>query len=124
MFDESNEHKKTKGLSIFQGKVVDLENKIKKAPIPHVGWNTLKFNKLNNKSFLKKVLNKNSYYFVHSFYVKPTDKKSVMTFTRYNNLNFVSSISKENIYGFQFHPEKSGLNGIKLINQILKNHEI
>ena len=47
-----------------------------------------------------------------------------MTFTSYNNLNFASSISKGNIYGFQFHPEKSGINGIKLIKQILERHEI
>ena len=124
MFDESTEYKKTSGLSIFPGKVVHMENKVKKAPVPHTGWNTLRFNNINQNSFLKKILNKNSYYFVHSFYVKPINKKSVMTFTNYNNLNFASSISKGNIYGFQFHPEKSGINGIKLIKQILERHEI
>ena len=92
--------------------------------MPHTGWNTLRFNNINQNSFLKKILNKNYFYFVHSFYVKPINKKSVMTFTSYNNLNFASSISKGNIYGFQFHPEKSGINGIKLIKQILERHEI
>ena len=62
-----------------------MENKVKKAPVPHTGWNTLRFNNINQNSFLKKILNKNSYYFVHSFYVKPINKKSVMTFTSYNN---------------------------------------
>lgn len=124
MFDESNEYKKTKGLSIFPGKVIDMKNKIKNSPVPHVGWNNLQFNNLNKNFFLKKILNQNPFYFVHSFYVQPKNKKEVMTQTKYYNLNFVSSISKENLYGFQFHPEKSGLNGIKLIKQILRKHEI
>lgn len=124
MFDESSEFKKTKGLSILSGKVINLSKNIKKQPIPHTGWNSVKFNSNNKSIFVKKILNKNSYYFVHSFYVQPENKKSIMTYTKYENLNFSSSISENNIYGFQFHPEKSGINGINLIKEIFKKHEI
>jgi len=124
MFDESSEFKKTKGLSILSGKVINLSKNIKKKPIPHTGWNSVKFNSNNKSIFVKKILNKNSYYFVHSFYVQPENKKSIMTYTKYENLNFSSSISENNIYGFQFHPEKSGINGINLIKEIFKKHEI
>ena len=124
MFEESFEYKKTKGLSILPGKVIGMSNKVNSLPVPHTGWNILKFNNSNKNNFLKKNLNKKSYYFVHSFYAQPLNNKDIMTTTKYENLNFTSSISKENVYGFQFHPEKSGINGIKLINQILKKHEI
>ena len=124
MFDESYEYKKTKGLSILPGKVISISNKVKSLPVPHTGWNILRFNNFNKNNFLKKSLNQNSYYFVHSFYAEPLNKKDIMTTTKYEKLNFSSSISRGNVYGFQFHPEKSGINGIKLINQILKKHEI
>lgn len=124
MFDSSEENKKTKGLSILKGKVLNLNKKIKKSPIPHTGWNIVKFNQSNEKKNIKKLINNKSYYFVHSLFILPKNKKEILTSTKYENLSFCSSISNNNVYGFQFHPEKSGINGIKLINQVLKNHEV
>ena len=124
MFESSEENKKTKGLSIFQGKVINLNKRIKKLPIPHTGWSIVKFNQSNKKKNIKKFINNKSYYFVHSFFILPKNKKEILSSTNYENLSFCSSISKNNVYGFQFHPEKSGINGIKLINQVLKNHEV
>ena len=64
---------------------------------------------------------KNSFYFVHSYYAKPYDKQLILTNTSYYNLEFCSSVLKENILGCQFHPEKSGNEGIKLISNFFKN---
>ena len=124
MFESSEENKNTKGLSIFGGKVINLNRRIKKLPIPHTGWNIIKFNQSNKNKNIKKLVNNKSFYFVHSFFILPKNKKEILTTSKYENLSFCSSISKKNVYGFQFHPEKSGINGIKLIKQVLKNHEI
>ena len=63
---------------------------------------------------MKNFLNEEYYYFVHSFYVVPENKKIIYTTTNYGNFNFCSSVKFKNIYGFQFHPEKSGKNGLSV----------
>lgn len=125
MFESSEENKKTKGLSIFKGKVINLNKKIKKFPIPHTGWNSVElYGNSNKNKKIKKLIKNKSYYFVHSFFILPKNKKEILTTTNYSSYNFCSSVFKNNIYGFQFHPEKSGINGINLINQILKDYEV
>ena len=119
LFSKSNEFKITEGLNIFNGEVKKFDEKNIK--VPHIGWNNLELNNNLNKYQLVKQINfQNSYYFVHSYYVKPNDKKIILTFTDYKKTRFCSSILKENIFACQFHPEKSGLNGIKLIKNFLK----
>ena len=119
LFSKSHEFKITKGLNIFDGEVKKFDEKNNK--VPHIGWNNLELNNNLNKYQFKKKLNfENSYYFVHSYYVKPNDNKIILTFTDYEKTKFCSSILKENIFACQFHPEKSGLNGIKLIKSFLK----
>ena len=56
-------------------------------------------------------------YFVHSYYVNPIDKKNVLTYTKYENFEYCSSIKKRNIFATQFHPEKSGSEGIKIYKE-------
>lgn len=114
LFDSSEEFGYTKGLSLIEGKVVsfdktkmDMENH----KVPHMGWNRI-FNKSN------KLFNglENPYlYFVHSYHAITDDKYTIGT-THYG-YDFASAVQKDNIYGFQPHPEKSHNNGI----QILKN---
>ena len=84
--------------------------------MPHVGWNTAKV--LNNKH--KFIKNHDIYYFVHSFYVLPKNKKIIYSTTKIDNFSFCSSIIKNNIFGCQFHPEKSGKQGTKISQKIFR----
>jgi len=113
LFEKSEEAPKIKGLSIFQGKV----SRLKKAKIPQIGWNQLKIQK---KSKILKGLKEGSFvYFMHSFYPKPLDKKIIITKTNYG-IDFCSSIESKNIFGVQFHPEKSGKVGLKILKNFVE----
>ena len=112
LFDESTEGGHTKGLGIIPGTVERFTNQLK---VPHMGWNQLKIT-TEDCPIYKDVPEGTSVYFCHSYYVKPTDDKVSATKTDYG-IDFTSSIWKENIFGVQFHPEKSQSIGL----QILKN---
>ena len=86
--------------------------------VPHIGWNKIKFKK-QNKIFDKDLNNKN-FYFVHSYYCKPNNKKSILSSTKYNDVDFCSSILEKNILATQFHPEKSGKYGLKFLKKIIR----
>jgi len=114
LFDSSEEFGDTEGLGLIPGKVVAFDKSkmdMSEHKVPHVGWNKV----FNKPSKLFKDLENPYLYFVHSFHVV-TDDKYVIGTTHYG-YDFVSSVQKDNIYGFQPHPEKSHDNGI----QILKN---
>jgi glutamine amidotransferase len=114
LFDNSEEFGHTEGLGIIPGKIVSFDKKKMKKDekkVPHVGWNKV-FTK-NNKLF--DTLDDPYLYFVHSFHAV-TDDKYVIGTTSYG-YNFTSVVQKDNVYGFQPHPEKSHNSGI----QILKN---
>ncbi len=112
LFYESNEHGKHSGLSLVKGKFVNFKDKNKKIKVPHVGWNECKI--INNNNLFYKITDNSDFYFTHSYILKDFNKDCVITKTNYN-LNFVSAINYKNIYGVQFHPEKSQLNGMKLL---------
>ncbi len=83
--------------------------------VPHIGWNTVEAN--NNSRLLE--TNKDEFYFVHSFHAEPiTENEIVLHFTKYEE-NFVSGFEKKNIFGVQYHPEKSHQQGLNLINRFL-----
>ena len=115
--DEGHEDKITKGLGIISGKIKKFSNK--KLIIPHMGWNTISVNKAD--PIIKKNLNEKDFYFVHSYIYENINKENILGLTTYGK-NFPSIINKGNIYGVQFHPEKSHKNGLKLIkNFIMKS---
>ena len=115
--DEGHEDQITKGLGIISGKIKKFSNK--KLIIPHMGWNTIRVNKAD--PIVKKNLNEKDFYFVHSYIYKNINKENILGLTTYGK-NFPSIINKGNIYGVQFHPEKSHKNGLKLIkNFIMKS---
>ena len=110
-----------KGLSYIDSLVKKFnfldDNELK---VPHMGWNKVKL--INNQSQLfKKSLEGSKFYFVHSYYVKCNESSNVLTKTDYG-LNFDSSFENGNIFGVQFHPEKSHRYGINLFNNFLKIH--
>jgi glutamine amidotransferase len=116
LFDQSDEFKKTKGLSLITGKVKKIP--LIKTTVPNIGWQQIK---LKRKNFLiKESLNLNYFYFIHSYFCLPKDQKNIMSLSKINNFNFCSSIKKGNIYGMQFHPEKSGKSGIKILKNLQK----
>ena len=120
LFTESEEFDHIKGLGVIEGSVESLSRKLTTVPVPHVGWNTVINQKLLNQqkfgSWSKIVLDHNDYYyFVHSYYVKPKNIEDIYTVTRYGQHEFCSSIKLDNVFGCQFHPEKSGPRGLKFL---------
>jgi glutamine amidotransferase len=107
-FPESDEGA-GKGLALFEGKNVRLPNFVK---VPHMGWNTLRIVKQNE--ILDGVDDEAYVYFVHSLYPVPIDKEIVCAQTDYGT-TFTSAIAAKNVYGTQFHPEKSGDIGLKIL---------
>ena len=108
LFETSEESPGIEGLSIFKGKVV----KFRRGKIPQIGWNKVIPN--------KKSIFKNEYmYFVNSYYVVPDDNSIISAITDYYG-KFVSAIQFNNVTAMQFHPEKSGKEGIELIKRWLK----
>lgn len=112
--DEGYEDQITKGLGIIPGKIKKFSNK--KLIIPHMGWNTVSINKKD--TIIKNNLNEKDFYFVHSYIYENINKENVLGLTTYGK-KFPSIINKGNIYGVQFHPEKSHKNGLKLIKNFI-----
>ncbi len=114
LFFESSEEGPGNGLSFFQGKVIQLPKTVK---VPQMGWNTINIAKQN--SLLTDIPEGAYVYFVHSLYPKPTDQSITLTRTEYG-VTFTSAVAKGNIYGTQFHPEKSGEVGLKILKNFAK----
>ena len=114
LFTRSDEFGKNEGLGIINGSVQSFKSYIKEKPIPHVGWNKIQI-KESNQSSKSIIDNENYFYFVHSYFVKPKNKNIILTETNYENFNFCSSIIDDNIFACQFHPEKSGKNGLNVL---------
>lgn len=114
LFESSEESPNIKGLSIFKGKCKKFINKNLK--IPQIGWNSIKINK--SSLLLKNIKNNSYFYFVHSYYVDSKDKEIILTKTNYG-IDFVSAIEKNNIFAVQFHPERSGDIGIKILENFI-----
>ena len=111
--DIGYENETSNGLSIINGKVKKLNTK---ENLPHVGWNSLNL-KTKNKIF-EGIPNKTDFYFTHSYVFELNDTTNEISSTNYGT-SFTSAINKQNIFGTQFHPEKSQSAGIKLIKNFL-----
>jgi len=98
------------GLALFEGENVRLQGEVK---VPHMGWNTLRLVKPN--SLFDGVADGSYVYFVHSLYPVPTDRNIVASETDYGE-TFTSAIISKNVFGMQFHPEKSGNIGLKILD--------
>jgi glutamine amidotransferase len=114
LFFQESEEGPGKGLALFEGKTVRLPNSVK---VPHMGWNTLRIVKQNQ--FFEGVADESYVYFVHSLYPVPVDKEIVAAETEYGT-TFASAIASKNVYGTQFHPEKSGDVGLKILANFAK----
>ena len=114
--DVGYEEIETKGLGWISGKVSKIDNQNGKYKLPHIGWNEL--NIVKDSRIFKDIKDKSHMYFVHSYEFIPEDKDVISSTTNYSS-NIVCSVEKENIFGMQFHPEKSDKLGLKIIENFL-----
>ena len=115
--DIGYEETETKGLGWIAGKVSKIDNQNGKYKLPHIGWNEI--NIVNDSKIFKDIKNKSHMYFVHSYELIPDDKNVITATTDYSS-NIICSVEKENIFGTQFHPEKSDKLGLKIIENFIK----
>ena len=114
--DIGYEGTETKGLGWISGKVTKIDNQEGKYKLPHIGWNQI--NIVKDSKIFKNIENNSHMYFVHSYEFIPKDKNVVSATTDYSS-NIVCSVEKENIFGTQFHPEKSDKIGLKIIDNFI-----
>ncbi len=113
LFEKSYEYGESKGLGLLKGTIQPLRNVIdENLKVPHIGWNSLKF--VGNKNRLFKYINEGDHvYFVHSFYAADCYDSLIAT-SEYSK-DITAAVGKGNIYGCQFHPEKSGNVGLNIL---------
>ena len=114
--DIGYEETETKGLGWISGKVSKINNQSGKFKLPHIGWNQI--NILKESKIFKGIKNNSHMYFVHSYEFVPENKNVISATTEYSS-NIVCSVEKENIFGTQFHPEKSDKIGLKIIDNFI-----
>jgi len=117
LFESSEEANESKGLGIFKGKVRKFEEK-NKLKVPHIGWNQLKIAS-KNCPLLKDVADGSYVYFCHSYYPDPQDKLVIAATCDYGK-EFAAITWKDNVYGAQFHPEKSQETGLKILKNFVE----
>lgn len=108
LYEKSFEDGEWEGLGLLKGEIVKFDTDVK---IPHMGWNELKVNK--NDDILKYIKEEDYVYFVHSYYAK-SDFSEVIAYANYG-VKVPAVVSSKNVYGMQFHPEKSGDTGMNLL---------
>jgi glutamine amidotransferase len=114
--DVGYEEVETKGLGWISGKVSKIDNQNDKFKLPHIGWNEL--NIVKSSQIFRDIKDKSHMYFVHSYEFIPEDKSVISATTDYSS-SIVCSVEKENIFGTQFHPEKSDKLGLKIIENFI-----
>jgi glutamine amidotransferase len=122
LLEESEEFGITKGLGLIKGKVIRMPLK-ENAPekLPHVSWNTLQEPAKNRweHTILSKIPIQNDFYFVHSFVAKPLNEGDILATTQYGDTTFTAAVHNNNIFGTQFHPEKSGEMGFVILKKFI-----
>lgn len=112
LFEEGYECELRKGLGFIGGKI-KLMNSKENLKIPHIGWNRLEFNRENK---ILNNINKESFvYYVHSFMATEMIDENLIAYSKYGDINIPGIVNKGNVYGMQFHPEKSGEVGLKIL---------
>jgi glutamine amidotransferase len=119
-FTKSYENGIYDGLNLIEGEVKKFEISDKKLKIPHIGWNSVSFaDSVYAQKMFDGIQNNENFYFVHSYYPVLKDEKKAAGFSSYG-IDFCSCIAFENIWGSQFHPEKSGDKGLLVLKNFIK----
>ena len=117
LFTESEEFGSGKGLDLIPGFIKKFSKDLttEKIKVPQIGWNQIYKNKMGWENTALRDLNERDFmYFVHSYFVKPNSEDVILTKTNYCEIEFCSSIQKDNIFATQFHPEKSSTKGLSI----------
>ena len=114
--DIGYEETETKGLGWISGKISKIDNQNGKYKLPHIGWNQI--NIVKESKIFKNIENNSHMYFVHSYEFIPNDKNVISATTEYSTI-IVCSAEKENLFGTQFHPEKSDKIGLQIIENFI-----
>lgn len=123
LFDKSNEFMDTPGFSAIPGEVTKIPtttstNILRR--VPHIGWSPLNISKENTSPLFTNINENDSFYFVHSYMCEPSNEKDVSASVDYLGQKIIAAISRKNVFGTQFHPEKSGKSGLKIIENFIK----
>ena len=125
LFEKSEEFGVNKGLCLIKGDIKHLKKKIKiNFQIPNIGWHLLKRNSKIKKNKLIDFSKKEYAYFIHSYFANPKDKRIISSYIKIESNLICSSIEKENIFATQFHPEKSGEYGLKILKKFCAMRQI
>jgi len=119
LLSKGYEDGESSGLNFFNGYVDKIPVKNKK--LPNIGWRKVKFSDNKNFSFLKKFDN-SKFYFVHSYMSNVNNEESIISHISYDGIKIPSMIFQKNVIGIQFHPEKSGKNGIEFLNELITKY--
>jgi len=114
--DKGDEGGESEGLGFIQGEIKKFQPILKEERIPHIGWNEV--HKLNSSKLLEGIPDKSDFYFVHSYFFQTKNEENIIAWTPYCG-KFSSIINSGNIYGVQFHPEKSIPAGFSLLKNFL-----
>ncbi|MEZ4332039.1 MAG: imidazole glycerol phosphate synthase subunit HisH [Myxococcota bacterium] len=123
LFEEGEEHGRTRGLGVFRGKVTrfpaeaadprDPSGPRRPLRVPHIGWNEVRYS--GDHPMIEKLPASDVYYFVHSYRPEPVDPEIVVGRTDYGGL-FTAAVARDNVFAIQFHPEKSQMAGKRLLD--------
>ncbi|MCJ7771214.1 imidazole glycerol phosphate synthase subunit HisH [Candidatus Bathyarchaeota archaeon] len=116
LFTQSTEGGEFKGLDIIKGRVIRFPQGVK---VPHMGWNTLNI-KRENLPLLEGISSNSYVYFVHSYYGVPQNESDIVAETEYG-VSFPSIVARKEVFATQFHPEKSGANGLQILRNFTRN---
>jgi len=119
IFSSSKEFGYTKGLNIIEGKVKSLKSLKTSSISPNLGWNNLNYKRSSKNYLFKNFKNNPAFYFIHSYYAELKNKKYITSTVNFGGKKITSSVQYKNLYGVQFHPEKSSNDGMKIIKNFL-----
>ncbi len=119
LFEESEENLNTKGFGIIKGVVREFNYKNKNKVI-NIGWRKIRVKKLKN-AYLNTLNDNKEFYFIHKFICVPNNKNIILAQSNYFKKKFCAAVKHKNVEAYQFHPEKSGINGIKVYKNLKKN---
>jgi len=119
LFNNSEESEHIDGLKLINGNVKKLPILSERTKLPNINWSELRINQEHSFFNSDENFKGSHYYFLHSYYCSCEDNLNISAYSKFNNFDFCAIVNKENIFGLQFHPEKSRKQGLELLKKII-----